>query len=90
MPPKATPRPLPRAFRLLLELFSSRERWVLGGIIGALLVRGVAEMFTVAAVMPFLALVANPTLGLENSALEWLYGTFTFDDDRQFLTYVAL
>ena len=45
---------------LITDFFSPRRRWQGVGVFGLMLVGGVAELFTLAAVFPLLALMADP------------------------------
>ena len=44
----------------ILPHLSRRRRWQLGGLLLVMLASGVAEIFSLAAVLPFLAVLTNP------------------------------
>jgi len=70
-PPSATPVPAPSLFQLLRQLWdylSRRRRVQLGILLLVMLASSAAEVFSLAAVLPFLAVLANPE-GLWNLPL---------------------
>ena len=70
-PPPTTPAPDPRLRQLLLQLWAHlgrRRRLQLGVLLLVMLASSVAEVLSLAAVLPFLAVLANPE-GLWNQPL---------------------
>jgi ATP-binding cassette, subfamily B, bacterial PglK len=57
------------AARMIVGILNPRERWLLGGLLGALLVMAVIEVVGVTSVLPFLAVAADPTLIERNHIL---------------------
>ncbi|HSR41533.1 MAG TPA: hypothetical protein VLL48_05170, partial [Longimicrobiales bacterium] len=48
--------------RKILDLFSGRERLVVAGIFCAAVVTALIETFSVASIMPFMAVVGDPSM----------------------------
>ncbi|MFL6736054.1 MAG: hypothetical protein ACJ8F4_03215 [Sphingomonas sp.] len=54
------PQTLSRSLRwILFDFLSARRRWQILGVMGIMLVGGAAELFTIAAVVPLLAMLAG-------------------------------
>jgi ABC-type multidrug transport system fused ATPase/permease subunit len=53
---------LGRSIKKLFSFFTQRRRWQLAGLIVLMLIGALAEMATLGAVVPFLALLADPTM----------------------------
>jgi ABC-type multidrug transport system fused ATPase/permease subunit len=51
----------PSLSRMVADLFQGRERWLLAGVLGMSLVSALLETLGVAAVVPFMSLVLDPT-----------------------------
>ncbi len=60
----------------LLSHISRRRRWQLVGLIGMMLVGALAEMATLGAVVPFLALLADPSMANKYSVLQTIFNWF--------------
>ncbi len=69
----------------LLGLLSRRDRRKLGGLGIAVIAMGVIEVFGIASIMPFLSVVARPSLISENETLRWLYESMGFETTQGFL-----
>ncbi|MEQ1908663.1 MAG: ABC transporter ATP-binding protein/permease [Vicinamibacterales bacterium] len=77
-------------FRKVLALFPREERWKMAALFAAMLVTGVIQTLGIASVMPFIALVANPGALGDHAWLRWMYATFGFETERQFLIFVGI
>ena len=77
-------------FRKVLALFPREERWKMAALFAAMLVTGVIQTLGIASVMPFIALVANPGALGDHAWLRWMYATFGFETQRQFLLFVGI
>ena len=77
-------------FRKVLALFPRDERWKMAALFAAMLVTGVIQTLGIASVMPFIALVANPGALGDHAWLRWMYATFGFETQRQFLIFVGI
>jgi ATP-binding cassette, subfamily B, bacterial PglK len=71
--------------RKIFALLSRRERIQLGLLFGAMVVVAFLEMASVAAVLPFLSVAADPTRIETNELLRWAYETLGFAGPTQFL-----
>ena len=75
--------------RKLIELLSPRERLLLGFLFAALLVVACLEMISVASVLPFLSVAADPGRIHSNEWLAWIYDLFGFTSTNGFLLALA-
>ena len=75
--------------RKLIELLSPRERLLLGFLFAALLVVACLEMISVASVLPFLSVAADPGRIHSNEWLAWIYDMFGFTSTNGFLLALA-
>jgi ABC-type multidrug transport system fused ATPase/permease subunit len=64
------------SLRRLYRHLSPRRRWQLGGVLALMLVGAVAELATLGAVLPFLALMADPGRAVSYPALQGLFAFF--------------
>lgn len=55
-----------------------------------MMVNGFLEMFSIAALMPFLGVAANPKLIEQNQYLNLVYSTLSFDSSRKFLLFLGI
>lgn len=76
--------------RQLFSLLTPRERRNLYLLFGAVLVMAVLEVLSVAAIMPFLSVAANPESVHQDAYLRWAYETFGFSDTHSFLIALGL
>ena len=74
----------------LFKLLSSRERKRFYAVMLLALVSGLLEMVSVAAILPFLAVLSDPTRVETNTMLHWLYSTLGFSTTLSFLTFLSL
>jgi len=77
--------------RKLLALFEPEEYWKLVGIVLAIIVTGLMQTVGIASIIPFIAVVSNPALVLEDGGyLHWAYEVLGFTSTRQFLFALGL
>ncbi len=76
--------------RKLYSLLTRRERRNLFFVFGAVLVMGGLQVLSVASIMPFLSVAANPSSIQNNDYLRWAYDTFGFTDTSSFLIALGL
>lgn len=76
--------------RKLFALLTRRERRNLLLLFVAVLIMAGLEVVSVAAIMPFLSVAADPGSIQENAYLLWSYETFGFDSVNQFLVFLGL
>jgi ATP-binding cassette, subfamily B, bacterial PglK len=76
-------------YKMLLSLFTRRERRLFYIIMFAAIVSAVIETVGVASILPFLAILSNPESIQDNRLLAFLYDFFGFTDDESFLTFVG-
>ena len=77
-------------YRQLNSLFNRRERWQLGILAVALIVRAGVEMVGVGSIAPFMSVVADPSGVQENQWLRWAYEAFGFTSTTAFLTALGM
>ncbi|HEX7117805.1 MAG TPA: ATP-binding cassette domain-containing protein [Longimicrobiales bacterium] len=73
----------------LFEILTRRERWQAVGLLGAIVVMAFTQTVGIAAVMPFIELVANPDAVMEDALLRRAYETGLFDTPLSFLIFVG-
>jgi len=76
--------------RKLFQLFSRRERMILAGIFGVSLLNALIETFSVASIMPFMAVVADPMIVERNAALAWFHARVGAESVSGFLVFLGL
>jgi ATP-binding cassette subfamily C protein len=76
--------------RAFVELLTPRERRNLYLLFGAVLVMAGLEVVSVASIMPFLSVAAEPGSVHENAYLSWAYRTFEFEDTNTFLVALGV
>ena len=76
--------------RKLFALLDRREKRNLLLLFVAVLIMAVLEVVSVAAILPFLSVAADPASIQENAYLLWTYETFGFDSVNQFLVFLGL
>jgi ATP-binding cassette subfamily C protein len=76
--------------KTFFDLLTPRERRNLFLLFGAVLVMAVLEVVSVASIMPFLSVAADPASIHENVYLTWTYETFSFADTNTFLIALGL
>jgi ABC-type multidrug transport system fused ATPase/permease subunit len=75
--------------RKMLALLSRRERLQLVLLFALVLINAVLEMISVASVLPFLSVAANPSRIKTNAWLSWSYEAFRFASTNRFLVALA-
>lgn len=76
--------------RKLFALLTPRERRNLYIVFVAVLVMAALQVLSVASIMPFLSVAADPSVVHENTYLEWAYTTFGFTDTSSFLIALGI
>ena len=76
-------------YRKLLDLMDRRERRRFFLLLGMILVTSFVEMLSIAAILPFLAVVANPEIIDSNRILATIYTTFGFTSKNSFLIAIG-
>lgn len=69
--------------------FPARRRWQALVVLGLMLVGAVAEVLTIGAVLPFLAIIARPEAAATIPGIGWLMATFGLEPGRSLLTALA-
>jgi ATP-binding cassette, subfamily B, bacterial PglK len=77
-------------WRKLLSFFRPGERYRILALLGSTTASGLLQAVGVAAIMPFIAVVADPDIVVENEYLRRLYERFGFDDVNDFLVFLGL
>jgi HlyD family secretion protein len=77
-----------KIFRLLTLLNPEQKKGIVL-IQGMIFLLSCVEIVSVAAVVPLIAMISDPSLVQSNSTLKWLYGAFTFQDNNQFFIFVG-
>ena len=75
---------------ILSFLFTSQEKKRFLFIAVGMMSNGLLEMFSIAAVMPFLGVAANPNLIETNQYLKFIYSALGFSSSREFLFFLGL
>ena len=76
-------------YRKLLDLMTPGERRRFYGILGIIMFSGLAEMLSVAAVLPFMAVLADPDILETNQRLAAIYHWFGFASREGFLIFLG-
>jgi ATP-binding cassette subfamily C protein len=76
--------------RAFVELLTPRERRNLYLLFVAVLVMAGLEVVSVASIMPFLSVAAEPGSVHENAYLSWAYHTFEFENTNTFLVALGI
>ncbi|CAN5349164.1 ABC transporter ATP-binding protein [soil metagenome] len=74
----------------LLDLMGARERWKLAFLLLGMILLGLIEMLGVASIMPFMAVVAKPSIIFENQWLHSIYVRLGFEDTWPMLITLGL
>lgn len=78
------------SYRKLLELLTAKERRRFYLLFGMMIISGLVEMFTIAAMFPFLAVVARPSVLETNEKLAGIYHFLGFQSTQSFLAFAGL
>ena len=76
--------------RRLFSHLSARRRWQLAGLIVAMMLGAVAELATLGAVLPFLALLAAPTSGSNYPLLQKMFSMLGWSSAEQIILPVVI
>jgi ATP-binding cassette, subfamily B, bacterial PglK len=76
-------------YRKLLDLLTSAERRKFYLLLVMIMVMGVVQMVSVASVLPFLGVLANPQLIETSDKLAWVYGRLGFTSHHAFLMFLG-
>jgi len=79
-----------QTIKKLFALLTSREKRNLYLLFGAVLVMAGLEVVSVAAILPFLSVAADPSSIQETEQLRWVYETFQFQSQNAFLIALGL
>ena len=77
-------------FSKLLDLFDAQERRRLAGVLAAVVAMGLLQVAGVGSVIPFVSLLADPSLAQRNPPLAWLYETLGFASSDAFLIFIGI
>lgn len=78
------------AFSRLWKHLEPRRKRQLGGLLLLMLLASIAEMFSIGAVIPFLAVMASPERAFSQPAIRWLAETIGIFEPAQLLAAIAL
>jgi len=73
-----------------LELFTSRERWQILGLLLSIFLMAIFQTLGVASILPFMSLVMHPELALENEWIYYLYTILHFSNTINFIFFVGV
>lgn len=76
--------------RKVLDFFEPADRWRLVGVVSAMTLAGLLQTAGVASIMPFLSLLANPDIVVENRWMAWAYDGLGFESAGTFLVFVGI
>ena len=76
--------------RTFFDLLTPREKRNLGLLFVAVVIMAGLEVVSVASIMPFLSVAADPASVQENAYLNWVYETLGFTDTNSFLIALGL
>ena len=76
--------------RIFFNLLTPREKRNLGLLFVAVVIMAGLEVVSVASIMPFLSVAADPASVQENVYLSWVYETLGFTDTNSFLIALGL
>src|SRR5689334_9788261 len=89
--PRLEPRDsLTAMLQFLWGLLDTRRRWQAVGLQLLSLAMGVATLGGIAAVVPFFAVLGDPSLITSNVALSRLHDLLAFESDTAFLTFLGV
>ena len=83
-----SPSPVQRVYASVLALFDPQERQQYFLLIAASIVMGLVDVFSIASIIPFLAVVANPSVIETQPPLAWLAAQSR--DDAEFLVVLGI
>jgi len=74
----------------ILGLLTLRERWQLLGLLLAIILTALFQTLGVGCVLPFMSLVMQPEIAIENKWLNWLYTSFNFTTINSFIVFTGV
>jgi len=77
-------------FKKVLRLLDERERKRLYLLFGAMTISALIEVAGIVSILPFLALITNPTVINDNRFLNWLYTILKFQSSNRFLIFIGV
>lgn len=77
-------------YRRILSLLNRSERRRFSALLAMILIMGFVEAVGVASIMPFIAVLADPSVIQSNESLAILYGMFGFTSTNNFLIFLGL
>jgi ABC-type multidrug transport system fused ATPase/permease subunit len=77
-------------WRKIFSFFPRREQYQILALLVSTTVCGLLEAVGIASIMPFIAVIAEPALVVENDYLSWAYTYFGFAGTNQFLIFLGL
>ena len=86
MKQRSSSSPWLRIFRLL----DKRDRWILVGLLGLMMLGAGFEAGGISAVPAFIAMLESPDRALGNKASLWVYETLGFDSTQQFVFWFGV
>jgi ATP-binding cassette, subfamily B, bacterial PglK len=78
-----------KTYSKLLDLMNQRERRTFVLLLVLIVLMGFAQMIGVAAILPFLAVLADPGVVETNAWLAWAYEAMGFTETRSFLVFLG-
>lgn len=80
----------PESFKMLMSLFTRREKWQISFLFVFSLLTAVIQSTGVFSMMPFINIVMNTESIQENKYLKMLYDRFQFADLNQFIVFLGV
>jgi ATP-binding cassette, subfamily B, bacterial PglK len=74
----------------LLKILTIREKFQLAALLLAMIVTAFTQTLGIASVFPFITLIMQPSLILENRWLYWIYQTFNFNSANSFIIFAGI
>jgi ATP-binding cassette, subfamily B, bacterial PglK len=81
--------PMLATYRQLLDLMTPGERRRFWGILGIIMFSGLAEMLSVASILPFIAVLSNPDMLERNGRVAAVYHALGFASRESFLIFLG-
>ncbi len=77
-------------WKKLLSFFPALDRYRIFALLGSTTLSGLLQAVSVASILPFIAVVADPDLVTENEYLGWIYERFGFESVSEFLVFLGV
>ncbi len=78
-----------KTYRQIIGLLTPAERRHFYALVGLIFAMGIVDVFSVASILPFLAVVANPDVIVRNGMLAKIYSEFGFTERNAFLAFLG-